>query len=108
MSWTGEELLTRAEVLEGPLTAAQQALLPELHRAAEAALRLRLRPGAQGHEEALGYAALRLALAQLQGGTPVSFTAGDFSVQRETEDAYRGAMELLAPWLTDGFAFRRV
>ena len=108
MSWAAEELLTRAEALEGPLTEAQRTLLPELYGAAEAALTRRLRPGASGHEEALGYAALRLALAQLQGGTPVSFTAGDFSVRRETEDAYRGAMALLAPWLADGFAFRRV
>ena len=108
MSWTGEELLTRAEVLEGPLTAAQQALLPELHRAAEAGQRRGGPPGGGGPAGGRGGGGRGGGGGPRAGGGPVSFTAGDFSVRRESADAYRGAMELLAPWLADGFAFRRV
>lgn len=108
---TAAEMAALAEGLAGTLSPAQRDLLPGLCRAAEAALRQSLRADATGYEEALGYAAAWTALGQLRAvsGEPERFTAGDFSVTRGSADALeQKALALLAPYLAEGFAFRRV
>lgn len=94
-----------AEMIAGALTEAQKALVPGLCLSAEMGLREQLRPGAAGYEAVLEYAAVLTVAGWLQAGIPEQFTAGDFSVRRGGTAPERMALELLRPWLAEGFAF---
>lgn len=108
---TAAEMAELAERFAGGLKKEQLALLPGLCRAAEADLVRRLRPDAVDYEEALGYAAAWMALAQLRSvsGEPVQFKAGDFSVSRSAAgDLREMAIALLRPWLEADIVFQKV
>ncbi len=105
---TAAEKTSLVELLAGTLTEAQRALLPGLCLTAEAGLRAQLRPGAEGCEEVLDYAAALTVSGWLQAGTPEQFTAGDFTLRRGGSKPEQMALALLRPWLAEGFAFRGV
>ena len=102
---TTAEKLALVELFAGTLTEAQKALLPELCLGAETGLREQLRPGAAGYETVLEYAAVLLVSGWLQAGLPESFRAGDFTVRYSGSESERLALDLLRPWLAEGFAF---
>lgn len=102
---TAAEKVALAEQFAGPLGEGLRQLLPELIQGAETGLREQLRPGARGYEAVLEYAAVLAVSGWLQAGLPEQFTAGDFSVRREGSQWERMALELLRPWMAEGFAF---
>lgn len=109
-----ENCLSLAKVL-GDVPEEDWPKLELLCEAAQAQLRLRLRPGVTEDDCGEGFplAGAFLALAGLEEGEGERFSAGDLTIQRgggEKSRAFRRQAErIMAPWLTDpGFAFRGV